>query len=179
MAKLAQLQQEHDLLAQNAEALARRRASLFVLDNLKTPASAAESALDAQLKQMIGLNIQTDDFQTALGSVAGILGILKGVDEGLRRLRESANALIAEQQRHSAYLPALHIELSDGVLAFGAAWDDLIAKTKDEKTFAAHPTDFSAAMKPFLDERLTNAQITGFFNALGQAIQAATAGWRG
>jgi chromosome segregation ATPase len=179
MAQLGELKQEHDYLAQNTDTLARHRAILFVVDNLKEPVPDAPSALDAALKQMIELNIQTDQFQAALGSVAGMLGIAKGVDEGLRRFGESTRAVLNEQARHSAYLPPLQIELIDSVLAFGAVWDDLAAKVKDEKALAQHPADFIVAMKPFLDERLTKDHITAFFDTLGKAMARATSRWKG
>ncbi len=188
--RAGELGQERDELARTSDVLARQRAINFVLDNLKTAVAASggvnpsggvhpkDPALDSGLKQMIALNIQTDDFQSALGSIAGILGIMQGMDEGLKRLGESAAAIINEQQRHSAYLSPLNVELDDGVLAFGNVWDELAAKAKDEKAFATHPADFAAATKPFLDERLTNDKIGAYFNALGQALQRATAQWR-
>jgi predicted nucleic acid-binding Zn-ribbon protein len=178
MAQIGQLKQEHDYLAENADTLARHRAIVFVLDNLKTPL-ATNPPLDAPLGRTIELNIQTDDFQAALGSVAGILGVMKGVDEGLKRLRESATALISEQSRHGKFLPPLQIELAGNVTAFGAVWDDLAAKSKDEKSLAQHPAHFVTAIKPFLDERLTKDHIVGYFNSLGNALKRATAGWKG
>jgi hypothetical protein len=174
--QLSQVQQQHDYLEQNTVAEAQHRATVYVIDNLKSLPASGDATL---LQPMIDLNIQTDDFQAALGSVAGILGILKGVDEGLKRLGESVQALIAEQQRHSEFLPSLNIALDDQVTAFGQTWDDLIAKSKDEKTLATHPVDFVTAMKPFLEKRLTQEHIAAFFNALGEALKHATASWRG
>ncbi len=176
--RAGELGQEREELTRTGDALAQQRAITFVLDQLKTPVNAKEPSLDSGFKQMIALNIQTDDFQSALGSIAGILGIMKGVDEGLKRLGESAAALVNEQQRHSAYLSPLTIELDDAVPAYGKVWDELRAKAKDEKAFAAHPSDFAAAIKPFLDQRLTNDSIGAYFNAMGQTLQRATAGWR-
>ncbi len=175
-AELSQVRQQHDYLEQNAAAEAQHRATIYAIDNLKTLPAGGDAAL---LQPMIDLNIQTDDFQAALGSVAGILGILKGVDEGLKRLGESVQALIAEQQRHSEFLPALNIQLGEQITIFGDTWNDLIAKSKDEKTLATHPVEFVTAMKPFLEERLTQERIAAFFNALGGALSDATAEWRG
>jgi hypothetical protein len=178
MVQLGKLEQERDYLAQDTDGVAKHRAILFVLDTLKTPTPVAQPALNAGLQHMIELNCATDDFETALGSIAGILGIAKGVDEGLARLGESVKALIDEQARHRDYLKPLRLQLPDNVLTFGAAWDDLAAKSQDEKKRADHPANFVAAMKPFLDERLTQEHITGFFNGLGAAIQQATRDWR-
>jgi hypothetical protein len=179
VAQLGELRQEHDHLVQNGDVLARHRAIFFVVDNLKEPAVGAPQALDGALKPMIELNIQTDSFQAALGSVAGILGIAKGVNEGLNRLSASVKALVDEQTRNSAFLPALNVSLTDDVLAFGSVWDDLAAKAKDEKALAQHPMDFVAASKPFLAERLTKEHIAAFFDALGKALTQTTAGWKG
>ncbi len=175
-AQLSQVRQQHDYLEQNTAAEAQHRATVYVLDNLKTLPPGGDAIA---LQPMIDLNIQTDDFQAALGSVAGILGILKGMDEGLKRLGESVQALIAEQQRHREFLPRLNIALDDQVTTFGQTWDDLIARSKDEKTLAAHPAEFVAAMQPFLEKRLTQEYIAAFFNTLGQALSQATASWRG
>ncbi|MBU0495201.1 MAG: hypothetical protein KKA73_12710 [Chloroflexi bacterium] len=177
-AQIGQLEQEHDYLAQNIETLARRNAIVFLLDNLKEPTTVSDPALTVQLQDMIALNIHTDDFQVALGSVAGILGLLKGVDEGLGRFLESVRVLISEQDRHSEYLPPLRIELADSVLAFGGTWDELAEKARDEQALADRPAEFVVAMKPFLDEQLTEERIKGFFDTLGRAIQQATASWR-
>ena len=173
---LGKLRQEHDYLAQNAAAEARHRAITFVIDNLKTMPPGANNS--AAFKPMIDLNIQTDDFQAALGAVAGILGVLKGIEDGLTRIFESVKALKAEQAKNSAYLPSLQFELPDAALAFAKTWDDLIAKSKDDKYLGAHPAEYIAAIQPFLDERLTKEHITDFFNGLGDAIQRATAGWK-
>ena len=176
MVKVGELRQQHDYLMQNTDAEARHRAIRFVIDNLKTLPS---DTTDATLKRMIDLNIQTDDFQAALGSVAGILAVLKGIEEGLSRLSASVTALGSEQSRHSAYLAVLQFELPDNALAFGKTWDELIAKSKDEKNLAGHPAEFVAAIKSFLDDRLTQDAIANFFNGLGGAITRATSGWKG
>ncbi|MBI5031648.1 MAG: hypothetical protein HZB51_14055 [Chloroflexi bacterium] len=176
MVHVGEFRQEHDYLAQNTDGEAHRRAIRFVIDNLKTRPADTN---DATLMQMVNLNIQTDDFQAALGSVAGILGVLKGVEEGLGRLSASVTSLASEQSTHSAHLPTLQFELPDNAVAFGRTWDDLYAKSKDEKNLASHPADFVAAMQPFLNERLTKDHIASFFDGLGSAITRATAGWKG
>ncbi|MGE5140523.1 MAG: hypothetical protein ACM3JD_13730, partial [Rudaea sp.] len=177
-AQLAALRAEHDQLVSEVDRLPQRRATRYVIDNLKTVPPATGSTLDQPLQQMVRLNNQTDDFQAALGSVAGILGVAKGVDEGLQRLNDSVSALANEQAQHSQYLSPLKFSLPNNVDDFGAVWNDLIAKTKDEQKLADHPADFFAAVKPFLEERLTSKQIGAFFDALGASIKQATRTWR-
>ena len=173
--QLSQLRQQQDYLSQNTAAEARHRATVYVIDNLKTLPDASEAAA---LQPMIDLNIQTDDFQAALGSVSGILGNLTGMQEGLRRFKASLRSLAAEQQQHSDYLAPLHFRLSDEALAFGQTWEDLIARTQDEKTLAAHPADFVTAMESFMAERLSEEHITHFFNSLGATLDDATRSWK-
>ncbi len=173
--QLNQLRQQYDYLSQNTAAEAQHRATVYIVDNLKALPDASEAAT---LQPMIDLNIQTDDFQAALGSVSEILGTLTGVREGIKRFKASLHSLDAEQQQHSDYLSPLHFQLSDDVLAFSQTWEDLIAKTKDEKALATHPADFVAAMKSFMAERLSNDRISQFFDALGAALNAATSSWK-
>ena len=178
VAKCGDLRTERDNLTQNTDLVVQRRATTYVIDNLKTAATASEPALDASLKHMVTLNIQTDDYQAALGSIAGILGTAKGMDEGLTRLGESVKAVMDEQTQHSEFLAPLSITVADQAVAFGKNWDDLAAKAHDEKAYADHPKDFVAAMQPFVDTRLTSALIGQYFDALGQALQKSTAGWK-
>ncbi len=173
-AQLSQLRQQHDYLAQNTAAEVQHRATLYVLDNLNAlPAGGGA----ATFQPMIDLNVQTDNFQAALAAVAGILGLLKGLDEGLKRFSASVDSVIAEQQRHSEFLPALRIELDDVVTTFGQNFRDLKTKCADEKALATHPTDFVAAMQPFLDERLTQEHIAQYFITMGKGLGQATAQW--
>ncbi len=176
--QLGQLREEHDYLTADPDSIARHRALVLILDSLKTQLHVAPPQLDVNLEKMVELNCETDDFQAALGSVAGILGIAKGMDEGLARFGESVKALIDEQDRNSEFLKPLQIMLPDGAAALPATWDDLAAKAKDEKQLADHPADFVSAMKPFLDDRLTPDHITAFFNGLGAALQQATQTWK-
>ncbi len=170
--RVATLKQERDYLAANPDTVARQRAVNHVFDNLKTPTS------NAALAPMVALNHATDDYQAALGSIAGILGVMKGVDEGLGRFSNSVKALLDEQNRNSQYLAPRNINVPDAVIAFGKTWDDLAAKAKDEKAYHEHPKDFVVAMKPFLETQLTTPQIKNYFDTLGAGLKQATGGWR-
>ena len=63
--------------------------------------------------------------------------------------------------------------------AFEKVWEELLPKVRDEKALAAHPAEFVAAMRPFVEQRFTPEIIGGYFEALGKTIKTATAGWRG
>jgi hypothetical protein len=174
MVEVGRLKAERDDLTVDPEAQARRRATVYIVDNLKSLPGA-----DPDWQKMVDLNIQTGDFQAALGAVAGLMGTVSGIREGLERLGASVSALIEEQSRNSQYLPELKLDLPDDAAAFDRQWDELIACVRDETALAGHPTDFVRATRWFVDERLTKERITGYFDALGEALKAATAGWKG
>jgi len=171
-ARVATLRQERDYLAQNAEPVAQQRAITHVLDNLKTPTD------DATLAPMVALNHATDDYQAALGAMAGILGVIKSVDEGLDRFGKSVKTLMDEQNRHDQFLAPLSITIADSIAAFGKTWDELAMTASDEKKFHARPQDFVKQMQPFLDARLTATQIKNYFDALDNGLKAAMKTWR-
>ena len=105
-----------------------------MLDNLKALPGA-----DPELQKMVDLNIQTDDFQAALGAVAGLMGTVSGIRQGLERFGASVSALIEEQSRNSQYLPELKLDVPKEAAAFDRQWDELIACVRDEKALANHP----------------------------------------
>jgi hypothetical protein len=174
MVEVGRLKAERDGLAVDPEAQARRRAVLYVLDNLKALPGAGP-----EWQQMVELNVQTDDFQAALGAVAGLMGTVGGIRQGLERLGASVSALIDERSRNSQYLPELKLEVPKEAAAFDQQWDELVVCVRDEKALAQNPTDFVRATRPFVEERLTKERIGVYFEALGGALKAATAGWKG
>jgi DNA repair exonuclease SbcCD ATPase subunit len=176
---VARLQSELDQLDDEvgSEDLALRRAIRHVLDALKTPSPSTDPDLDAGLKQMIELNIQTDDYQEGLASVGGVIGLARGVSSGMQAIGQSIEGLAREQQMHSAYLKALDFSLPTRVEAFHKQWPALAQQFADEKTIGAHPADFAAAVKPLLDGELSQTSIEAMFNDLGAMIKQATAKW--
>ncbi|NLF01008.1 MAG: hypothetical protein GX601_08520 [Anaerolineales bacterium] len=179
--QVAELQAERDYLSEeaNRDDLALRRTVRRVVDALKEPIPCSVPELKAQLDTMVQLNIQTDDYEAGLAAVAGLLALLDGVAEGLKRFAESVAGLIEEQRMHSAYLPRLRIELPNGVLRFHTQWDRLAAKVRDDARLSAHPTEFMAAVQPTIESELTEAGIKAMFEGMGQALKQATKSWKG
>jgi hypothetical protein len=176
---VARLQSELDQLDDEArsEDLALRRAIRHVLDDLKEPAPSPDPELDAGLKEMIELNIQTDTYHEGLASVGGFIGLLRGINDGLSAVRKSIEGLQAEQEMHSAYLPALNFSLPAGTQEFHKQWPALTEQFADEKTIGDHPAKFSASVKPLLEGPLSQSNIEAMFNGLGAMIKGATARW--
>jgi predicted nuclease with TOPRIM domain len=178
--KLAQLQAELDYLDDEAsrEALARKRAARHVIDHLKEPLPCPIQELKQELDDMVQFNIQTDDYQEALGSVSGLMSLLEGIADGLKRFDASVQGLINQQKMHSAYLSRLDVTVSDEVRAFHAQWNDLRHKVQDERRLCAHPTEFMAAVEPVIEKDLSEANVKAMFESLGQSLTQATRKWR-
>jgi uncharacterized protein YoxC len=174
MVEVGRLKAERDMLTSDPEAQARRRATVYVLDNLKALPSA-----EPDLQKMMDLNVQTDDFQAALGAVAGLMGTVSGIRQGLERFGASVSSLIEEQSRNSQYLPELKLAVPKVAADFDQQWDELIACVRDEKALDNHPVDFVKAVRPYVEERLTKEHIAAYFDALSATLQAATSGWKG
>jgi hypothetical protein len=176
---VARLQTELDQLDDEArrEDLALRRAIRHVVDALKEPSPSPDPEIDAGLKEMIELNIQTDDYHEGLASVGGMIGLLRGIKSGLEAIRQSIEGLDNEQRMHSAYLKPLGFDLPGRIEALRKQWPALAQQFADEKTIGAHPADFSAAVKPLLEGTLSEANIEAMFKELGATIQRATAAW--
>jgi len=179
--KLAQFQGELDYLdiEANREALALKRATRHVIDNLKDPIPCPAHDIKNELDAMVALNVQTDDYQEGLGSVSSLLSLLDGITEGLDRFGESVGGLIEEQRMHSAYLSDLNIRVPDEAQAFHAQWDGLAQKVRDDGHLCANPAEFLAIVRPVMEEDLTTEAIKAMFESLGRALDDATHEWRG
>jgi DNA repair exonuclease SbcCD ATPase subunit len=179
--RLAELQGERDYLADapNRDALALKRATRHVIDNLKETIPCPAADVKAELDRMVQLNFGTDDFEAGLASAVSLLAVLDGIVEGLARLSESVQGLRDEQRMHSAYLPKLSIALPPGVVAFHEQWEGLAQKVRDDGHLCAHPTEFVAVVEPVVKDDLSEANIKAMFEGMGQALDGATRGWRG
>jgi hypothetical protein len=176
---VARLQTELDQLSDAAgcDDLALRRTIRHVLDALKEPQHTSDSELDASLQEMIELNIHTDTFHEGLASVGGMIGLLRGINNGMQAIRQSVQGLYDEQRMHSAYLKPLSFNLPARVEAFHKQWPELTQRYTDQDEIGNHPAQFSTAVKPLLEEPLSEANISGVFEDLGDMLKQATAAW--
>jgi len=174
-----QLEGELDFLQdqEKRENLALKRAIRFTIDNLKEPVECPERDLKEKLEEMVHLNIQTDDYHAAFGPLSGMISLLEGILEGLRRFSESVQGLIDQQKMHSAYLPKLSVGLPEGVIAFHKDWDALRQSVLDEAEISAHPAEFLVKIQPLLEEDFNEKSIQSMFESMGQALSQATEKW--
>jgi hypothetical protein len=178
--KRLHLEGELDFLQEKGdrEALALKRAIRHELDNLKEPIACPDPALKVQMDEMVQLNIQTDDYQAAFGPLSGVISLLEGIIEGLRRFNESIQGLIDQQKMHSAYLPMLDVNIPDKVINFNSGWDALRKSVQDEASISSEPVDFLAKVQPLMADDLNEARIQSMFESLGEALNHATESWR-
>jgi hypothetical protein len=176
---VARLQSELDQLDDQGsrEQLALQRAVRHVLDAIKEPSPGPVAELNAELQEMVDLNIQTDAYHEGLASVGGLIGLLKGIDSGMAAIRKSIEGLYDEQKMHSAYLKALSFDLPRPVAAFHQQWPALSKQFADEEKIGQHPAEFSASVKPILEGHLAQAQIEAMFDELAKMIEGATSAW--
>ncbi len=176
---IAQLQGELDYLDEesNRENLALKRAVRTVIDNLKEPIPCPVADVKSDLDEMVTLNVQTDDYQEGLGAVSSLMSLLVGIGEGMKRFKASVESLIQEQRMHSAYLSALDVYVPDAVTAFHAQWDGLAQKVRDDGRLCENPAEFLVAIRPVMEESLSEERIKGMFESLGEALSAATGRW--
>ena len=179
--ELAEMQVERDYLAseEKRENLARRRAIRHVVDNLKDDVACSDAQVKVELDRMVQLNSQTDEYEDGLSSVVGLLAMLDGVAEGMRRFGESVDGLQEEQRMHGANLPKLAIEVPDEVLGFHQLWPRLAQQVRDDQHLAANPDEFISAVQPVVEDALSNDRIDAMFGALGKALEIATKKWGG
>ena len=180
---VAQAREELDQLSDDARLarLALQRAIFYVFDNWKTPLAGTTSSnpLIDEINQMVHFNVQQDAYEKGLGQIAGLIALLNGIGSGLESFGQSVDAVVKEQQRHSAYLKSVSVDVDDGVIQFHEQWDDLRAKVKDEKAIGQHPAEFSALFDAEVKGPLAEANIKRMFDSLGSSLSAATRGWKG
>jgi hypothetical protein len=177
--ELAQLQGELDYLSEEANraSLALRRSARRVLNGLKEPITVPADDIKSKLTDMVELNVQTDDYQEGIGSVAGLLALLDGIKDGIQRFDESVESIIAQQRMHSAHLPKLDVTIPDNVLTFHTQWEKLAQMMRDEGHLCAHPVEFLELVRPVLEEDLSESEVKMMFEGLGQALKHATDRW--
>lgn len=173
--EVAQLQARLDDLTANIEEYSKQRAVRNWLSNLQD-LPATDEPWRERLAPLVELNRKKAQYEAGLTSVAEILGLLKGLGEGMDRFIRSVATVYEEQQRYK--LPNLRLNLSDAVTSFHAIWPDFQAKVKDEKYLGAHPLEFSQRIKEVVQQKLHESAIQKMFEDMGNALTEATKAWR-
>jgi DNA repair exonuclease SbcCD ATPase subunit len=172
---VSQLQARLDHLETDFDDLTKRNAAQNLLGNLQDLPVSAGPWRD-RLAPLVELSRHKSDYEVGLRTVAEILGLLKGLGEGMDRFVRSVATVYEEQKRYK--LAMIKLNLSDGVTSFHALWPEFQAKVKDEKYLGTHPLEFSQRVQEVVSQRLQEAAIKRMFEDMGSALTAATKQWR-
>jgi len=173
--ELSQLQARLDDLTANIDDLAKRTAAQNLLGNLKELPVSAGPWKD-RLAPLVELQRNKSNYEVGLTTVAEILGLLKGLGEGMDRFGRSVATVYDEQKRYKLAMPKL--TLPDSVTSLHTVWPEFQARVKDERYLGTHPLEFSQRAKEVVQQRLTEAAIKRMFEDMGSALTKATKQWR-
>ncbi len=172
--EMSQNQARHDHLVDNLEDLAVQAALQRVLEELnESPGVPGE--LGAALDELVEHNRVRRSYEEGLRAVAEVLGLTKGVGEGLTRFQRSVATVLQEQRRYS--LKEVRVPLPQSAAVMNQVWKELGAKVKDEKHMGTHPLEFSRVVDVYIKKRLTDEKIQSLFETMGEALNQATKAW--
>ena len=169
--EMSQNQARRDHLVENLEDLAVQAALQRVLEELDEP-PVVPGELGVALAELVERNRVRRSYEEGLRSVAEVLGLSKGVGEGLTRFQRSVATVLQEQRRYS--LKEVHVGLPESVAVMNQVWKELAAKVKDEKHLGTHPLEFSRMVDGYIKRRLTGENIRSLFEVMGEALNQAT-----
>lgn len=173
VAETARLTRELGELDRDLEAVAREG----VVDELMSAVTEAKQSeqpdFDKLLDEVVAAHAENNAYEAGITQVAELIGLLKGVSEGLTRMGESVKSVQAEQDGHSE-LARLQLVTPDVVLQFHQLWVEMQPVVLDEKEAAAHPAQFAESVKQVIGERLSDKAIDAMFTALGDELNRAT-----
>jgi len=172
--EMSQNQARHDHLVENLEDLAVQAALQRVLEELDEPPEVP-GELGGALTELVERNRVRRAYEEGLRAVAEVLGLTKGVGEGLTRFQRSVATVLQEQRRYS--LKEVRVPLPQSAAVMNQVWNELAAKVKDEKHMGTHPLEFSRGVDVYIKRRLTDENIQSLFETMGEALTRATKAW--
>jgi hypothetical protein len=138
------------------------------------PAGAPE--VDAALQEISAAKQRAADCEEGVIAVSQIMGLLKGVREGMERMQSSIEGVKKEQDMHSE-LSTLRIEAPPAFVQFHQFWDALLETVRDEKRSIEHPKAFADIIDQVVATTLSNESIEAMFTLAGNALTEATKQW--
>jgi DNA repair exonuclease SbcCD ATPase subunit len=172
-AEIARLRRELGTLESDLEAASRDQAALDVLGAVAAVPDSDQPQFDALLAQVVALNDEHRAYEAGIAQVAELMGVTRGICEGLTRMRESVDGVKKEQDMHSE-LARLTLRAPVEALRFHDLWDQLAPLVRDEKKAAQHPAQFAGHVRQAIGERLSKDAIDVMFTQLGEELNRAT-----
>jgi len=171
----SQRQARQDFLSKNVERLSLHRGLEQTLITMEDP-PVKDGKLGEALQAMVKLNKTKAAYEQGLRTVAEVLGLLKGLHEGMNRFLQSVGKVYEEQKRYK--LKPLTVHLPSQVAEFHEMWLPFRKLVKNEKYMGRHPLVFSQKAKEFTAEHLGDDQIEAVFVGMGEALKRATKAWK-
>lgn len=172
VAETARIKADLAVLEGDFENACRRAAADEVLAELSAPMPSEDSDFDRQANDMLVAHQQAQSYERGIVQVAELMGTMKGVAEGLARMRESVQSMKKEQDMH-AELPDLRLHAPPEAITFHALWDRLEPVVRDERQAAARPGDFAQKLRAAIGEGLAESSISRMFESLGAELKRA------
>jgi len=172
--EVAQLQARLDYLVANTDDEVRKRAAQNWLNDLEELPDV-QGPWQERLRPVVELGRNKQQYEAGLTSVAEILGLLKGIGEGMDRFLRSLYTLYEEQRRYR--LPALTVNLPDSVTSFHGMWPEFQSEVKDEKYLGTHPLEFNRRVSNIVQEHINEEDIQQMFDDMGAALSQAAKAW--
>ena len=172
-AEIARLKGEQTALQTDLDGVVREAALDEILDAIAEAKTGDDPEFDKLLADLVALHDQNRDYQGGIAQVAELMGIMKGVCEGLTRMKESVEGVKKEQDMHSE-LADLKLQAPPVALQFHQLWDRLLPIVLDEKFAAQHPHDLASRLKQTIGDSLLPAAMDAMFTALGNELDRAT-----
>ncbi|MBM3498412.1 MAG: hypothetical protein FJX74_07040 [Armatimonadetes bacterium] len=175
-AEIAKLQQELAGLRDDFEGACRRAALEEWIRAQETYPSVGVPEVDAGLAEIAAARQRAADCESGVIAVSEIMGLLKGVRDGMARMQSSIESVKQEQDMHSE-LSTLRVEAPSALIQFHQFWDALLETVQDEKRSIAHPKAFADIVNQITATTLSNEGIEAMFNLAGDALTQATKQW--
>lgn len=161
-------------LSQNTAELAEQNAIQRLLEELEV-APEVPGELGRKLAELVEHNHKRAAYEQGMADVSLSLGLMKGIGDGLSKLKRSVSKVVAEQRRYN--LAPTQVPVPASVAIINQTWKYVAEKVRDEKAMGQNPLAFSELIGKYVSRRLDSETIERFFEDMGAALNRATRVW--
>lgn len=172
-AEIARLKHQLAELQRDFDGACHEAALEQILEEATEGKPGGQADFDKLLAEVVAAHQEQNQYEAGISQVAELVGLIKGVCEGLTRMAESVKSVKDEQDMH-AELADLKLRAPQAAVQFNSLWDELGPLVLDEKGAAAHPAQFAANVKQAIGDRLSDKAIDQMFTSLGDELNSAT-----
>ena len=169
----AESKREHRAL--HFDDLAIEAALTRILEGLDTPPNVP-GELGQKLIELVTRNEIRKAYQAGLQAAAEAIGMAGGIGKGMARFHDSVKKVLAEQRQYN--LKPVTIALPQSMAVLNETWRTLAEKVDNEEYFAKHPREFVTLEEQYIRKPLTDENIKGLFETMGDALNRGTAVWK-